>query len=111
MSDSTNYGIVGDVHAQNLVVGPNGRIDAGGATQLTDGLAALTRAVEAHEGPAETRAQLAAAVDDVAEELQRPTPDKDTLSRRLATLGAVSGTASAVAAAASGLLSVIERVV
>jgi hypothetical protein len=111
MSDSTNYGIIGNVRADNLVVGPHGRIDARGAADLTAQLAALRQAVSAYEGSAESRAQLAAATDDVTAELQQATPDKHKLAAHLATIAAVSGTASTVTTAASGLLSLIERVV
>ena len=110
MTESTNYGIIGNVSATNLVVGSQGRIDVNGAAELEARIKELERAAAAYDGPPETEAQVAAAVSEVARELRQPEPDKGRLASRLATIGSVSGTATAVAGAASGLLSVIQRV-
>lgn len=108
--DSPNYGIVGNVTATNLVVGSHGRIDARGATQLIAGMEQLERAVAAHDGPPETRSELVAAVREVAAELERPQPDKGSIVERLETIGTVAGAGSAVAGAATALLSLIASV-
>jgi len=108
--DSRNYGIVGNVTATNLVVGDHGRIDARGATQLISGMQQLEQAVAAHDGPAETRTQLVAAVREVAAELEHPQPDKGSIVKRLETIGTVAGAGSAVAGAATTLLSLISSV-
>jgi hypothetical protein len=108
--DSRNYGIVGDVAATNLVVGSHGHIDARGATQLIAGMEQLERAVAAHDGPPETRSQLVATVREVAAELERPQPDKGSIVERLETIGTVAGVGSAVAGAATTLVSLIASV-
>lgn len=107
---SPNYGIVGNVTATNLVVGPHGQIDARGQTQLIAGLEQLERAVAAHDGSPEDRAWLDAAVREVSAELEHPQPDGGSIVKRLETIGTVAGAGTAVAGAATTLLSLIASV-
>ncbi len=108
--DSRNYGIVGNVTATNLVIGSHGHIDARGATQLIAGMEQLERAVAAHDGSPEDRSQLDAVLREVAAELERPQPDRGSIVKRLETIGTVAGAGTAVAGAATTVLSLIASV-
>jgi hypothetical protein len=105
MSDHSNEGIIGDVSAENLVVGRNGQITNNyGESPLVAHLTALTRAIAAHQAPPEVKAQLTSEADAVAAELSRAAPDKAALVPRLMVIGTLAGAASAVATAATNLV-------
>jgi hypothetical protein len=108
----TNYGIsgVGSLAAHNLAVGPRASIvehaTPAAAQQELDRLRA---ALMAYEGDAETRAQIATATEDVAQELAAPEPSKHKLIERLNTIKDAAGSASAVAAATTALISLVSQ--
>jgi hypothetical protein len=105
MSESVNYGIsAGSVSAHNLAVGPHARIDvAADATGLSEQFAALLQAIESVSADREARAELAAAVDEVAEALEQPVPDKERVLSRLAKIASAAGSAGAIASAATAM--------
>jgi hypothetical protein len=111
-----NYGIsgVGALSARNVVVGPSGSIVDHGSDErpdvVADHLEALLAALEAYDGPAETRARLAAPAAEVTAELQGNAPDRRNLTERLTAIRDAAGSASAVAAAASALIGVVQQV-
>jgi hypothetical protein len=112
MTDRVNYGIVGDVSAQNIAVGHNARIDVSmpGDPGLARQLETLLQAIEAFEGDAATRAELAAAGDDVAQALDEPAPDRERVLSRLSKVASAAGSAGAIASAATALAGAVQAI-
>jgi hypothetical protein len=112
MSESVNYGIsAGSVSAQNLAVGSNARIDvAADITGLSEQLAALRHAIESFSGDPQARAELTVAAGEVAEELDKPVPDKERALSRLSRIASVAGSASAIAGAATAMAGAMRAV-
>lgn len=111
MSDTVNQGVSGQnitISGQNVAVGANSRVEqniSGG--QFNAPLADLRSAIEAFDGPPETRQALLAAQAEVADELEAPAPDKDKLLAKLASLKELAGPAAAVAQAVTALVQVV----
>lgn len=111
-SDWVNYGIVGDVKGvENLAVGPNSRIESTKIDQQSEELQALRRAVEGFEGPAEIRARLLAAHEDVVAELGRADPDKGRVLAKLKEIASVAGSATAIVSAVTALAGALRLIV
>jgi hypothetical protein len=108
MSESENHGIIGNVSAQNVAVGRNARIDVRGEAQLSEQLAALLHAIESFSGDPQARADLAVAAGEVAEELDRPVPDKERALSWLSRIASAAGSASAIAGAATAMASAVR---
>jgi hypothetical protein len=106
-----NYGIVGNVDAENVAVGTNAsiRVDGTGTPDVTRALEALLAAIEAHDAPSDVRETLVANVGEVQEELARTAPDPKTLQNRLKTIVTLTGAASGVAVAADDLLALVRH--
>jgi hypothetical protein len=111
MPESENYGIVGNVSAHNVAVGPNARIDVTtDLSGLSEQLAVLLRAIESFDGDREARAELAAAAGEVAEALDKPAPDKERALSRLARIASAAGSAGAIASAATAMADAVRAV-
>jgi hypothetical protein len=122
MSDSANYGIsgVGNIAAQNVVVGENSSItstnanssveQSNGAEQLSQSLAALRAAIEALQAPPATREALLATHAEVTRELQAPAPDKGKLLGKLTSMSQLAGPAAAIVQAVAALSQVIMTI-
>jgi hypothetical protein len=108
-SDRINYGIVGDVKAQNVAVGPNASIHVPDRV-LERELAALLRAIESFDGDPERRAMLELAAREVAEELGRPVADKRRVRARLDEIAKIAGPAGAIAGAVTALASAAQTI-
>ena len=110
----TNYGIsgVGSLSAHNLVVGPSGTINEYAMpAEVQAQLDELRAAVSAFAGDAGVREQITAATHEVASELASPAPDKPKLRDRLSAIAQAAGSASAVASAATGLITLIATLI
>ena len=110
----TNYGISGvaSISAHNLVVGESGSIVEYAVPPAVQAqLEELRAAVRAFAGDAGVRQQLAAATDEVASALASPEPDKPKLRDRLSAIAQAAGSASAVASAATGLITLIATLI
>jgi hypothetical protein len=111
MSDTGNQGVSGQnitISGQNVAVGANSRVEqniSGG--MFSAPLADLQSAIEAFDGPPETRQALLAAHAEVAEDLEAPTPNKDKLLAKLASLKELAGPAAAVGQAVTALMQVV----
>ncbi len=111
MSDTANQGVSGQnvtISGQNVAVGANSRVEqnvSGGL--LAAPLADLRSAIEAFDGPPETRQALLAAHAEVADELEAPAPNKDRLLAKLASLKQLAGPAAVVAQAVTALAQVV----
>jgi hypothetical protein len=111
MSHTANQGVSGQnitISGQNVAVGANSHIEqniSGGTFNAP--LADLRAAIEAFDGPPETRQALIAAQAEVAGELESPAPSKDKLLAKLASLKELAGPAAGVAQAVTALVQVI----
>lgn len=119
MADPANYGIVGDVTAQNVAVGTNARVDVGDhATidvaaldpRIAAQLAQLGAAIARFDGDAEARSALAHARAEVADALAQPRPDKAGLLASLSAVADVAGSTSAIAGAATALAGLVGMI-
>jgi hypothetical protein len=111
VTDSVNKGIIGNVDAGNVVVGDNARIDVTRVEQpVAEKLQALTRAVEAFDGPAETRMEMLNAHREVVDELNAAEPDKNRILTRLSEIARVAGSATTIAGAVTALASAVQLV-
>ncbi|HEY2140607.1 MAG TPA: hypothetical protein VGG98_00940 [Solirubrobacteraceae bacterium] len=112
MSDWTNKGIIGNVNdVGNLVVGDSAKIEVTTVEQpVMDKLQALTRAVEAYDGPADTRMELLAANRQVLDELNAAEPDKSKILSRLSEITRIAGSATTIAGAVTALASAVQLV-
>jgi hypothetical protein len=108
-----NHGIVGDVRAQNVAVGPHASIhvDAALRADVASALEALRRAIASHDASPEVRETLTRNAEELQEEIARPAPDPTTLQTRLKTIVALAGAASGVAVAADDLIALVQHVV
>lgn len=109
-----NYGIsgVGSVTAHNLVVGPSGSIvEHAVPAAVQSQLEQLRAAVSRFDGDTGVRERIAAATDEVAGELASPEPDKPKLLDRLTAIAQAAGSASAVASAATGLITLVAQLI
>lgn len=113
MPESINYGISGvqNINAQNIAIGANSRIEQTNSSQaFAAPLADLVRAIEAFEGPGETREALQATQSDIAKQLEAPEPDKNGIIAKLASVSQLAGSATAIVQAAAALTHVIVTV-
>jgi hypothetical protein len=111
MSDTVNQGVSGQnvtISGQNVAVGAGSHVEQHiSGAQFNDSLADLRSAIEAFDGPPETRQALLAAHAEIADELAAPAPDKDKLLAKLASLKELAGPAATVAQAVTALAQVI----
>ncbi|MGH2943180.1 MAG: hypothetical protein ACRDLN_10475 [Solirubrobacteraceae bacterium] len=112
MGDSINYGIIGDVSANNLAVGPHARIDVAAADPAVAGqLQALLDAIAALDGGAGARPELEKAGNEVAQALAQPAPDTERALSWLSRITSVAGSAGTIAGAATALQRAVEAIV
>jgi hypothetical protein len=111
MPDRVNQGVSGQnvtISGQNVAIGPDSRIEqhvAGGTFNAL--LADLQCAIDAADVPSDTHQALLVAHDEVAEELKAPTPDRNKLLTKLASLRELSAAVAPVAQAVAALTQVI----
>jgi hypothetical protein len=113
MPESINYGISGvqNIAAQNIAVGENSRIEQSNWSEaFAPPLADLARAIDAFQGPTETREALQAAQAEVTRQLQAPTPDKSGIIAKLASVSQLAGSATAIVHAAAALTQAIATI-
>jgi hypothetical protein len=112
VTDWVNSGIVGDVkNVENLAVGNNARVEVTSIEQpLMEKLQALTRTVEAFDGPAETRLELLTAHRAVVDELDAAEPDKNRILSRLSEIARIAGSATTIVGAVTALASAVQLV-
>jgi hypothetical protein len=105
-------GIIGNVqNVGNLAVGANSRIDVTNIGQpVAQQLLALRQAVEAFDGPIETRAEMLVAHREVAAELEGSVPDKGTILTKLRQIAGAAGSASTIAGAVTALATALQLV-
>jgi hypothetical protein len=109
MPDSANYGIVGNVSAQNLAVGQNARIDVRAwEPRLSEQLEALRLAIAAFDGDPGTRRELEVAGQEVAQALDEPAPDAERALARLSRIASAAGSAGTIASAATALTGLVQ---
>jgi hypothetical protein len=112
VGDQINYGIVGDVNAENLAVGPNSRIEVTNVRQaLAEQLYVLGQAVREYDGPEEARRELLAAHDELVTQLKRPEPDKPRILDRLSAIARAAGSASTIVTAVTALAGLVQAVI
>ena len=111
MSDAANQGVSGQnvtISGQNVAVGAHSHVEQNISGGLFNApLAYLRTAIEAFDGPPETRRALLAAHAEVADELEAPAPDKDKVLAKLASLKELAGPAAAVAQTVTALMQVV----
>ncbi|HEY5288244.1 MAG TPA: hypothetical protein VIJ50_14195 [Solirubrobacteraceae bacterium] len=111
MSDTFNQGVSGQnitISGQNVAVGTNSRVEQNISTgPFSAPLADLRSAIEAFDGPPDTRQALLATNAEVTHELEAPAPDKDKLLAKLASLKELAGPAAAIAQAVTALAQVV----
>jgi hypothetical protein len=111
MPDIGNEGVSGQnitISGQNVAIGARSRVEQnvlGGPFSAP--LADLQRAIEVFDGPTAARHELLAAQAEVAEELKAPSPDKNKLLAKFASLKELAGPAGAVAQAVTALAQVV----
>jgi hypothetical protein len=106
-----NKGIIGNVKAGNLVVGDNAKIEVTTvAPPLMERMQALQRAVEAYDGPADTRIDLLTAHRELVGELGAPKPDKNKVIAKLNQITSLAGSATTIATAVTALANAIPLV-
>jgi hypothetical protein len=117
MSDS--YNISGNIAAQTVAVGTGSTIFASGNATVGQSNGAevgalldqLQQAIEAFQGPPETRAKLMSEHAQIAEELQRPSPSKSKVMEKLTALGHIAGPAASIAQAIAAFIPVVAALV
>jgi hypothetical protein len=103
-----NYGISGNVTAQNVAVGPNARIEVTlSSSAVANELEALLDAIKQFDGSPERRQLVEAARDDVVADLGAAEPEKGRILSRLGELAAAAGSAGTIATAATALAGAI----
>jgi hypothetical protein len=112
MGDWENSGIVGNVqNVGNLAVGANSRIEVTNIQQPAEQqLRALRQAVEAFDGPIETRAEMLAAHRELAAELGDPEPDEGAVLTKLRQIASAAGSASTITGAVTALATALQLV-
>jgi hypothetical protein len=112
MSDRVNYGIVGNVSAQNVAVGTNARVDASGAdARFAQHIEALLSAIAVFDGDPDVGRQLAVAGDQVAQALAQPAAETDRALSWLSRIASVAGPAGAIASAAAALDEAVRAII
>jgi hypothetical protein len=111
VTDWSNKGIIGNVEADNVVVGDNARIEVTRVEQpVMEKLQALAQAVEAFDGPAGTRLELLSAHREVVDELNAADPDKGRILARLREIAGLVGSATTIAGAVTALANAVQLV-
>jgi hypothetical protein len=111
VSERANYGIVGNVAAQNLAVGENARVEIAGADhRIAEQLATLLSEIAAFDGDDERRSALAAAGDEITNELQQPAKDRRRVLAGLETIASLAGPAGAIGSAATALMNAVRAI-